>query len=128
MKHQKRFLLLGLSTFLVAGFVAANIYIHNRNRKELREVAAEIALEWKEKLLLTPLQTMRLEDVIIDYTIIKNEIINGPGPVPSKIVKLKKVQKREHRSLRKIFNGEQFNSYAGLTNKKPNSLVESPLL
>ena len=112
MKLQKRLLILGLSTFLVAGFVAANIYIHNRNRRELREVAAEIALDWEEKLQLTPLQTLRLEDVIIEFTLIKNEIINGPGPVPEKIVKLKKVQKREHRSLRKIFNEQQFDSYA----------------
>lgn len=125
MKLQNRILLLGLSTILVGGFVYSQIFIHNRNRKELKDIAREIALNWKEKLDLTPLQTIKLEDLIIEYTIFKNEIINSTGPGKVKIARLQKIQRREHKKLRKILNDSQFETYVGINRQIPNKIMDS---
>lgn len=125
MKLQNRILLLGLSTILVGGFVYSQIFIHNRNRKELKDIALEIALNWKEKLNLTPLQTSKLEGLIIEYTIFKNEIINSSGPGNVKVARLQKIQRREHKNLRKILTEAQFESYVGINKQIPNKIMDS---
>lgn len=125
MKLQNRILLLGLSTILVGGFVYSQIFIHNKNRKELKDIAREIALTWKEKLGLTPLQTSKMEDLIIKYTLFKNEIINSTGPGKLKISRLQKIQRREHKKLRKIFSEIQFETYIGINKKIPNRIMDS---
>ncbi len=43
MELKKRLQLLGYSTILVGGFVLTNIYIHNKNSKDIKEIAREIA-------------------------------------------------------------------------------------
>lgn len=125
MKLQNRILLLGLSTILVGGFVYSQIFIHNRNRKELKDIAREIALNWKEKLDLTPLQTSKLEDLIIEYTIFKNEIINSTGPGKTKVARLQKIQRREHKHLKRILNEAQFEAYVGINKQIPNRIMDS---
>lgn len=125
MKLQNRILLLGLSSILIGGFVYSQVFIHNKNRKELKDIAREIALNWKEKLNLTPLQTSKLEDLIIEYTIFKNEIINSTGPGEVKIARLQKIQRREHNKLRKIFNETQFETYIGINKRIPNRIMDS---
>lgn len=125
MKLQNRILLLGLSTILVGGFVYSQIFIHNKNRKELKDIAREIALNWKEKLGLTPHQTSKMENLIIEYTIFKNEIINSTGPGKVKIARLQKIQRREHKNLRKILDEDQFETYVGINKKIPNRIMDS---
>lgn len=125
MKLKNRILLLGLSFILVGGFVYSQIFIHNRNRKELLDIAREIALNWKEKLGLRPEQTSKLEDIIIEFTIFKNEIINSDLPEGEKIVKLQKIQRREHKNLQKILSESQFENYIGINKKIPNKIMDS---
>ncbi len=125
MKLQNRLILLGLSAVVAAGFVYSQIHIHEKNRKELREIAREIALNWKQKLNLTEQQTLMLEDVIIAYTIRKNEILNSDSSEKIKIQKLQQVQVREHRHLRKILTEKEFDAYVGINNKIPNRIMDS---
>ncbi len=125
MKLKDRILLLGLSFILVGGFVYSQIFIHNRNRKELLDIAREIALNWKEKLGLNLEQTSKLEDIIIEFTIFKNEIINSAIPESEKIVKLQKIQRREHKNLQKILSESQFENYIGINKKIPNKIMDS---
>lgn len=125
MKLKNRILLLGLSFILVGGFVYSQIFIHNRNRKELLDIAREIALNWKEKLGLSLEQTSKLEDIIIEFTIFKNEVINSDLPESEKIFKLQKIQRREHKNLQKILNESQFENYIGINKKIPNKIMDS---
>lgn len=125
MKLQNRILLLGLSTILVGGFVYSQQFIHNKNRKELKDIAREIAQNWKVKLDLTSSQTSKLENLIVVFTIFKNEIINSDGPGEVKIARLQKIQRREHKNLRKILNEAQFNAYIGINSKTPNKIMDS---
>ena len=125
MKLKDRILLLGLSCILVGGFVYSQIFIHNRNRKELVDIAREIALTWKEKLGLNPGQTSKLEDIIIEFTIFKNEIINSDLPESEKIVNLQKIQLREHKNLQKFLTETQFENYIGINKKIPNKIMDS---
>ena len=125
MKLKDRILLLGLSFILVGGFVYSQIFIHNRNRKELLDIAREITLNWKEKLGLNKEQTSKLEDIIIEFTIFKNEIINSDLSESEKIVKLQKIQRREHKNLQKILNKSQFENYIGINKKIPNKIMDS---
>jgi len=124
MKLQNRLLLLGLSTLLVGGFVYTHIFMHRRNRRDLEDIAREIALNWKEKIGLTEEQTIQLEDIIIEFTIRKNEIINGEHST-NKIQRLQKVQSKEHKRLRRLFNPEQFDAYVGINKKIPNRIMDS---
>ncbi len=125
MKKEKRILLLGLAAITVGGFVYSQIYIHEQSRKEIKEIARELALTWQDKLDLTLEQTLRLEDLIITFTIKKNAIINDNIPEFKKIQKLKKVQVKEHKNLKKIFNDSQFNAYVGINKKLPNTIIDS---
>ncbi|MFN4763505.1 hypothetical protein ACKGJN_10310 [Gillisia sp. Q332] len=125
MKLKNRILLLGLSSIMVGGFVYSQIFIHNRNRKELLDIAREIAFNWKEKLGLNAEQTSRLEDIIIEFTIFKNEIINSDSPESEKITKLQKIQRREHKNLQKILSEFQFENYIGINKKIPNKIMDS---
>lgn len=111
MKIQHKIALIGVAAAAVAGFVYTQIYIHEKNRKEIREVAGELALTWKSQLNLTDEQTMLLEDSIIEFTIKKNEIINSSLSTALQINKLKSIQKNEHRNLQKFMNDEQFENY-----------------
>jgi len=119
MKLQNRIFLLGLTVALVGGFVFSQIYIHEKNRKELREVAREIALNWKNKLGLSEEQTLLLEDIIIEFTIIKNEIIKSQQEKQAIIQNLQRVQIREYKNLRKILSEPQFEAYVGIDKKIP---------
>ncbi|MDR5590421.1 hypothetical protein [Christiangramia sp. SM2212] len=111
MKLQHRIALMSVAAAAVAGFVYSQIYIHEKNRKEIREVAAELALTWKAQLGLSPGQADQLEDAIIEYTIKKNEIINSSLGNIQQINKLKTIQKNEHRTLKKFLNDDQFEKY-----------------
>ncbi len=125
MKVKNRIQLLGLSSILVGGFVFAHIYIHNKNSKEIREIASEIALEWKDKLGLTPEQTKKLEDTIIEYTILKNEIINSKRSQKFIIRDLQITQQKEYKKLRKFLTSAQFTAYVGVNKKIPNELMDA---
>lgn len=125
MKLQNRLILLGVTAIAVGGFVYSQIFIHEKNRKDLREIASDIAFHWKEKLDLTPAQTSVLENIIIEFTLRKNEIINSDAPSPAKIRKLQKVQRREHRDLKKILKDEKFKAYVGINKKVPNKMMDS---
>lgn len=125
MKLQNRILLLGLATTLVGGFVFSQIFIHEKNRKELREVAREIALNWKDKLGLSEDQTLLLEDIIIEFTIIKNEIIKSQQEKQAIIQNLQRVQVREYKNLRKILSEPQFEAYVGINKKLPAQFTNS---
>ena len=125
MKLQNRLILLGVTAIAIGGFVYSQIFIHEKNRKDLREIARDIAFHWKEKLDLTQAQASVLENIIIEFTIKKNEIINSDAPSPAKIRKLQKVQRREHRDLKKILNDEKFKAYVGINKKVPNKMMDS---
>lgn len=111
MKLQHRIALISVAAAAVAGFVYSQIYIHEKNRREIKEVAGELALTWKDQLHLNNEQTQLLEDSIIEYTIKKNEIINSSLGNIQQINKLKTIQKSEHRSLKKFLSDEQFENY-----------------
>lgn len=114
MKLQYRLALIGVATAAVAGFVYSQIHIHEKNRREIKEVAGELAFTWKQQLDLNFQQSDLLKDAIIEYTIKKNEIINSSLPVGQQINKLKTVQKSEHNALRKFMSEEQFSKYLDL--------------
>ncbi len=125
MTLQNRFVLLGLTAIAVGGFVYSQIFIHEKNRKDLREVARELAFSWKQRLDLNDKQTRILEDIIIEFTIRKNNIINSDAPSQAKIQKLQKVQRREHRNLRKLLDDTKFDAYLGVNKNIPNKLMDS---
>ena len=114
MKLQHRIALISVAAAAVAGFVYSQIYIHEKNRKEIKEIAGELAVTWKEKLQLNEEQTQLLEDFIIEYTIKKNEIINSSLGINQQINKLKTIQNNEYKSLGKILTEEQFENYVYL--------------
>lgn len=121
MKLQERIALIGAAGLLVAGFVYSQIYIHKRNREELEDIARELAFTWKKQLDLDPEQTLLMEDVIIAYTIRKNEVLNSGVKEDSLIRKLQAIQRNEHKKLKKILSEDQFEKYIqvskGLTQK-----------
>ncbi|RKS52948.1 hypothetical protein BC962_1193 [Gillisia mitskevichiae] len=125
MKVKNRIQLLGLSTILVGGFVLAQVYLHNKNSKEIKEIASEIALEWNEKLGLTPEQTKKLEATIIEFTILKNEIINSNRSQKFIIRDLQTTQQREYKKLKKFLTSAQFTAYVGVNKKIPNQLMDA---
>jgi hypothetical protein len=125
MKLQNRIYLLGLTASLVGGFVYSQIYIHEKNRKELREIAREIAFNWKDKLGLSGEQTLLLEDIIIEFTILKNEIIKSSQEKQAIIRNLQKVQVREFKNLKKILSEAQFDAYVGINKQMPARFTNS---
>ena len=114
MKLQYRITIIGLAAAAVTGFVYSQIHIHEKNRREIREIAAELALTWKNQLNLTLDQTQLLEDSIIEYTIKKNEIINSSLGTGQQVNKLKTIQKSEYKSLQKFLDEVQFQNYIHL--------------
>lgn len=111
MKLQYKIAILGIASAAVAGFVYSQIHIHEKNRREIKEIAEELAFTWRDKLNLTYQQTRLLEDSIIEYTIKKNEIINSTLGTEQQIVKLKTIQKSEHKAIQKFLSEEQFENY-----------------
>lgn len=122
---KNKLILISMATMMVAGFVYSQVYFHQQSRKDLKEIAREIALTWQEKLDLTVIQALQLEGVIIAYTIRKNDVIQADIPEHKKIKRLQKIQAREHKTLRKILNEEQFNAYVGINKKIPNNIMDS---
>lgn len=120
-----RLIILGLTTVAVGGFVYSQIFIHEKSREDLREIARELASSWKEKLDLNEKQTRILEDIIIEFTIRKNNIINSDVPSPTKIQKLQKIQRREHRNLRKLLDDSKFDTYLGVKKNIPGKIMDS---
>ncbi|TRO66333.1 hypothetical protein [Christiangramia sabulilitoris] len=114
MKVQHKIALIGVAAAAVAGFVYSQIHIHEQNRREIKEVARELALTWKDQLHLNEEQTRLLEDSIIEYTIKKNEIINSSLGTNQQINKLKSIQKNEYRTLQKFLGEDQFENYVYL--------------
>ncbi|QYA26285.1 hypothetical protein G3I01_12480 [Gramella sp. MT6] len=114
MKLQHRIALISVAAAAVAGFVYSQIYIHEKNRKEIKEVAGELAATWKSQLRLNEEQTQMLEDSIIEYTIKKNEIINSSLGINQQINKLKTIQNSEYKSLKKFLTEDQFENYVHL--------------
>jgi len=111
MKLSYRVTIIGLAAAAVAGFVYTQVYIHEKNRREIREVAAELALTWRQQLNLTLEQTQLLEDAIIEFTIKKNEIINSSLGIAQQVSKLKTIQKSEHQCLQQFMDTDQFDRY-----------------
>jgi len=120
-----RLVIIGLTAIAVGGFVYSQIFIHEKNRKDLREIARELALSWKERLDLSNKQTKILEDIIIEFTIRKNSIINSDVSSQTKIQKLQKVQRREHRNLKKLLDETKFDAYLGTNKNIPNKIMDS---
>ncbi|TBW29349.1 hypothetical protein [Gramella sp. KN1008] len=111
MKLQHRIALISVAAAAVAGFVYSQIYIHERNRREIKDVAEELALTWKDQLNLNEEQTMLLENSIIEYTIKKNEIINSSLNISQQVNKLKAIQRNEHKHLKKFLDEDQYDHY-----------------
>ncbi|WP_081210843.1 hypothetical protein [Salegentibacter sediminis] len=111
MKPQERIAIIGVAGLLVAGFVYSQIYIHKRNREELEEIARELAYTWKQELDLDHEQTLLMEDVIIAYTIRKNEVLNSGVNEDSLIRRLQAIQRNEHKKLKKFLTEAQFEKY-----------------
>lgn len=111
MKLQQRLALIGFSGIMVAGFVFSQVYIHKRNRQELEDIADELADTWKYKILLDDHQTKLLRNVIIEFTIKKNEVLNGIYTQDAKIARLQAIQRNEHLRLQKFLSEEQFQDY-----------------
>lgn len=111
MKLQQRLALIGFSGIMVAGFVFSQVYIHKRNRQELEEIADELADTWKYKISLDDHQTKLLRNVIIEFTIKKNEVLNGIYTQDGKIARLQAIQRNEHLRLQKFLSEEQFQDY-----------------
>ena len=117
MKLEHRIALISVAAAAVAGFVYSQIYIHEKNRKEIKDIATELAYTWQNQLDLSEIQTSKLEDTIIEYTIKKNEIINSGLGIGSQIQKLKVIQNNEHKALKKFMNEEQFDNYIFMNKK-----------
>lgn len=125
MTLKNKLIVLGLTTIAVGGFAYSQVFIRKKNRKDLILIAREIAFTWKEKLGLTLEQTQLLENIIIEFTIRKNEIINADKPEQEKIRRLQMVQVKEHNKLRKIFSKTEFDSYVGINRRIPNDIMDS---
>lgn len=119
-----------LKIFGVAGFVAgAAVYtyilVRKFKRKDLREIAREIAFAWKDKLGLSLKQAYKLQDIIVEYTLRKNQVINSDLPELEKIKNLQQVQVSEHKDLRKILTLREFETYVGMNRRTPNKNIGS---
>lgn len=118
MKTQQKIAIIGAAGFLVAGFVFSKIYINKNSREELLEVAEELALLWKNRLELDLYQTSKMEDLIIEFTLKKNAIINSKTLSEDEIIyRLKSIQKAEHEKLKSFMSEPQFVKYLELNKK-----------
>ena len=117
MKLQQKIGLISLAGVLVAGYVYSKIYIQEQRRQEIKDVAEELAYAWRPKLGLTLDQVHGFENLIIEYTIKKNEILNSSINHDKQITKLKSIQKEEHLKLRKLLSEEQFERYLEVSRK-----------
>ncbi len=120
MKTHHRIALIGAAGLLVAGFVFTQMYMHHKSREELEEIAHELALTWQKELNLDYEQALQMENVIIEYTIRKNEIINSGIKQDSLIRKLQAVQRNEHKKLQSFLDKNQFEAYLNLNKKITN--------
>lgn len=111
MKLQKKIALITVTGFLVTVLVYSQTYIQEKNKRELREIAEELAHTWGYKLNLTEEQTGLLQKNIIAFTIKKNEIINSKINEDAKIRRLRAIQKSEHKALKKFLDEHQFENY-----------------
>ena len=55
----QRISLISLAGMLVAGFVASQIYMNKKSREEIKDIAEELALLWKDRLFLDEKQSNR---------------------------------------------------------------------
>ncbi|MBE7639038.1 MULTISPECIES: hypothetical protein [Salegentibacter] len=119
MKTQHKIAIVGgIAGFIAAGFIYSQFHLNRKSRKELIEIARELAYTWKKELDLNFEQTEKLEDLIIEYTLKKNEIINATALHEDDIIfKLKSIQQAEHTKLQKIMTGKQFQKYLELNKK-----------
>lgn len=118
MKTQQKIAIIGAAGFLVAGFVFSKIYINKNSREELLEIAEELALLWKNRLELDLYQTSKMEDLIIEFTLKKNAIINSKTLSEDEIIyRLKSIQKAEHEKLKSFMSEPQFVKYLELNKK-----------
>ena len=119
MKTQHKIAILGgIAGFVAAGFIYYQFRLNRKSRKELIEIARELAYTWKKELELNFEQTEKLEDLIIEYTLKKNEIINATALNEDEIIfKLKSIQQAEHAKLQKVMSGKQFQKYLELNKK-----------
>ncbi|HKL34924.1 MAG TPA: hypothetical protein VJ899_01395 [Salegentibacter sp.] len=118
MKTHNKIALIGAAGCVVAGFVYSHFYLHQKSRKELLEIARELAYTWKKELELDFEQTGKLEDLIIEYTLKKNEIINATALTDDEIIfKLKSIQQAEYNKLKKLMTDKQFQKYLELNRK-----------
>lgn len=125
MKIQNGLIILGLSAVVVGGIAYSQVFIHEKNRKELREIAREMAYTYKDKLDLTEKQAARMERIIIESTIRKNEILTSRISEVKKIQKLQRVQLKEHRNLKKILDEQEFLEFVKLNKKTPVHITNS---
>lgn len=117
MKINKKITFITITGVFVAAAVYVQKYIEEKNRREIKGIARELAYTWKSKIDLTEAQTLLLEDLIIDYTIRKNEVINAQIKENSMIRRLQAVQRLEHRALQKILTPTQFEDYIAISNQ-----------
>ncbi|MBZ9729190.1 hypothetical protein LB467_05785 [Salegentibacter sp. JZCK2] len=118
MKTQHKIAIIGAAGFLVSGFIFSQFYLHKKSRKELIEIARELAYTWKKELELDFEQTGKLEDLIIEYTLKKNEILSATALTEDEIIlKLKSIQQAEHKKLQKVMTDKQFEKYIELNKR-----------
>ncbi|MFC6859671.1 hypothetical protein [Zunongwangia atlantica] len=110
----QRISLISLAGMLVTGFVVSQIYMNRKSREEIKDIAEELALLWRDRLFLDDEQTSKMEDLIIEYTLKKNEIINSSMNPIAQVRKLKGIQKSEHRNLAKLLSKDQFEKYLNI--------------
>src|SRR5690606_12140567 len=114
MTLQNRLVFLGLTAIAIGGFVYSQIFVHEDNRKDFRVIARALSESWKKRRDLNEKQTRILEDIIIEFTIRKNNIVISSASSQEKIKKLQKIQRREHRNLRKLLDENKFDAYLGV--------------
>jgi hypothetical protein len=117
MKLQQKIGLISLAGLLVAGYAYSKIHIQKQRRQEIKDVAEELAYAWRPKLNLTLDQVHGFENLIIEYTIKKNEVLNSSLNHDKQIRKLKSIQREEHLKLQKLLTEEQFGNYLTVSRK-----------
>ncbi|WP_417886922.1 hypothetical protein [Zunongwangia sp.] len=116
----QRISLISLAGALVTGFVFTQIYMNRRSREEIKDIAEELALLWKERLNLNEEQTDSMLDNIIEYTLKKNEIIDSSMNPIAQVRKLKAIQKTEHKKLKQFLTDYQFENYVSINKELRN--------
>ena len=117
MKLQQKIGLISVASMLVTAYVYSKVYIQEQRRQEIKDVAEELAYAWRPKLGLTLDQVHGFENLIIEYTIKKNEILNSSLNHDKQIRELKSIQREEHIKLQKLLTEEQFESYLAVSRK-----------